>query len=94
MGGAKALVMVWLVSDDGLSAEGVVVMRVLLGIREGMVRQVVGDGRRKVRAARMRGGIEKCMMLEMRLADKAGDFTECYRSCGTNLVTNICWRSF
>ena len=55
-------------------------MRVLLSEkwnREGMLRQVVGDGSRKVIAARMRGGIEKCILLEMTLTDKAGYFTEC-----------------
>ena len=64
---------------EGVSAE-VVVLRVFVsennGNREGMLRQVVGDVTRKVTAARMRGDIEECMLLEVTLADKVGEVTE------------------
>ena len=88
MGGANALETVAL-----RGSASVVVMRGLLSERwnmEGMLRQVVGDGSMKVIAARMSEGIVKCMLLEMTLTTKT---SECYRSCGTNVVTNTCWQS-
>ena len=66
MGGARALETVWL---RGEAASVGVNM-------EGMLRPVVGDVIMKVMAARMKGDMEICMLLEMTLANKVGDFTE------------------
>ena len=66
IGGARASETVWLSGEDASVGANM----------EGMLRLVVGDKNMKVTAARMRGDFEKCMLLEMTRADKAGDFTE------------------